>query len=100
MLDIAVSRGVIVSGQEKSPEPDKSSEKQMIVQGLLFLFVLVPAIFIFFGVLLNEFVAKTPLVRSFDDAATRSKINACESKHAFGDRKSLEDCYKEKGIDQ
>ncbi|MEH2390883.1 MAG: hypothetical protein V7K21_04150 [Nostoc sp.] len=101
LLDIAVSRDVIVSDQEKPLEEDKPSEKKMIVQGLLFIFVLVPAIFIVFGFLLNEFVAKTPLVRSFDDAARRAKIDACESHRAFAENKSPDDdCYKEQGNDQ
>lgn len=93
LLDIAVSRGVIVSDQEKSPEQDNLSDKKMIGQGLLFIFVLVPAIFVVFGFLLNEFVAKTPLVRSFDDAAEKSQRLACETK-ASSENKSSEDCYK------
>lgn len=93
LLDIAVSRSVIVSNQEKSLEEDKPSEKKMIIQGLLFIFVLVPAIFIVFGFLLNEFVAKTPPVRSFDDAAEKSQRLACETK-ASSENKSSEDCYK------
>lgn len=93
LLDIAVSRGVIVSEQEKSPEQDNPSDKKIIGQGLLFIFVLVPAIFVIFGFLLNEFVAKTPLVRSFDDAAEKSQRLACETK-ASSENKSSEDCYK------
>ena len=93
LLNIAVSRGVIVSAQEKSPEQDNPSDKKMIGQGLLFIFVLVPAIFVVFGFLLNEFVAKTPLVRSFDDAAEKSQQLACETK-ASSENKSSKDCYK------
>ncbi|MBN3906380.1 MAG: hypothetical protein HWQ35_07430 [Nostoc sp. NMS1] len=82
-----------MSDQEKSPEQDNLSDKKMIGQGLLFIFVLVPAIFVVFGFLLNEFVAKTPLVRSFDDAAEKSQRLACETK-ASSENKSSEDCYK------
>lgn len=76
---------IIMDDQEKP-----FSEKQMIVKGL-FALAFVPLIFIGFCVLVNEFVVKTPLVRSFDDAAKQSQIIACESEKGY---KDTADCYK------
>ena len=91
-LSIEVDSGVlIVSDQEKSPEKDLSSERQMIIQGLLFVFVLVPAIFIVFSIVLSDYVAQTPSARSFENGAKQAEIAACESKKGY---KNTEDCYK------
>jgi hypothetical protein len=64
----------------KPEQPDKPDEKQMIVEGLLFVFVLVPAILFVFSMIITDYLAQTPAVRSFDDAARNSKALACESR--------------------
>ncbi|WP_138500179.1 hypothetical protein [Nostoc sp. PA-18-2419] len=68
-----------MSGREKSSEQNKSSERQIIVQGFLFLLVLVPAIFVVCSIFLSNYVAQTPSVRAFDDAAKQAEIATCES---------------------
>ncbi|MBX9255690.1 hypothetical protein H1Q63_17410 [Desmonostoc muscorum CCALA 125] len=80
-----------MSNREKSSEQDKSPERQMIVQGFLFVFVLVPAIFVVCSIVISDYVAQTPPVRSFDDAARQTEIAACESQKGY---KNTEDCYK------
>lgn len=64
----------------KPEQPDKPDEKQMIVEGLLFVFVLVPAILFVFSMIITDYLAQTPAVRSFDDAARNSKALACQSR--------------------
>ncbi len=70
---------LVVSKPEQPSEQDKPDEKQMIVEGLLFVFVLVPAILFVFSMIITDYLAQTPPVRSFDDAARSSKTLACES---------------------
>lgn len=70
---------LVVSKPEQPSEQDKPDEKQMIVEGLLFVFVLVPAILFVFSMIITDYLAQTPPVRSFDDAARNSKTLACES---------------------
>ncbi|MBE9002711.1 hypothetical protein IQ274_32155 [Nostoc sp. LEGE 12447] len=69
---------LVVSKPEQPSEQDKPDEKQMIVEGLLFVFVLVPAILFVFSMIITDYLAQTPPVRSFDDAARNSKT-LCES---------------------
>ncbi|MEH2152077.1 hypothetical protein [Nostoc sp.] len=78
-----------MTNQEKPELDEKTSKNQ--VSPLVSLLVIVPAIFIIFA-LLNGAI-NTPLVRSFDDAAKKSKALACESRTANegGDPK---DCWK------
>ena len=60
-------------------EPEKFPKKQMNFSPLVSLLAIISATFIIFA-FLNEFAVKTPLVRSFDDAAKQAEIAACESK--------------------
>jgi hypothetical protein len=89
-LNMVVSSGVPIVDNQK--EPTEKQIKQMMGKALVFTFVLIPSIFIGLCVLVNEFAFKTPLVRSFDDAAERAKIAACESRHVWGDKKSSDEC--------
>ncbi|MFK0733806.1 MAG: hypothetical protein ACFKPT_02465 [Gloeotrichia echinulata GP01] len=80
-----------MTNQEKPGLDEKTAKNQ--VSPLVSLLVIVSAIFIIFALLNNAI--NTPLVRSFDDAARRSKIDACESRRAFASNKSPDvDCSK------
>ncbi|QLE53770.1 hypothetical protein FD724_38675 (plasmid) [Nostoc sp. C057] len=82
-----------MSESEQPSKQDKLSEKQMIVQGLLFVFVLVPSVFFVFSIIISDYLAQTPPDRSFDDAARNSKALACESKKQ-NEGGELRDCWK------
>lgn len=73
---------LVVSKPEQPSEQDKPDEKQMIVEGLLFVFVLVPAILFVFSMIITDYLAQTPPVRSFDDAARNSKTRFLRIKQA------------------
>ncbi|WP_292808898.1 hypothetical protein [Nostoc sp. JL23] len=80
-----------MTNQEKPDLDEKTSKNQ--VNPLVSGFVIVVAIFIIFT-LLNSAI-NTPLVRSFDDAARRAEIDACESHRANASNKSPgDDCSK------
>ncbi|MEH1777067.1 MAG: hypothetical protein V7L24_29900 [Nostoc sp.] len=53
-------------------DPEKS-KKQMTVSPLVSLLIIISATFVILA-FLNEFAVKTPLVRSFDDAAKQAEI--------------------------
>ncbi|MEH2459102.1 hypothetical protein [Nostoc sp.] len=69
-----------MSEPELPSEKGKPSEKQINVDGLVFVFVLVPAILFVFSMVITDYLAQTPPVRSFDDAAPNSKALACQSR--------------------
>ncbi|MCG6138800.1 MAG: hypothetical protein MET45_30115 [Nostoc sp. LLA-1] len=85
---------LLVSEPEQPPEEDKPSEKQMIVEGLLFVFVLVPAILFFFGMIITDYLAERPPARWLDDAAKDSKGLVCESRKQNKDSDAVSNCEK------
>ncbi|MEH2440101.1 hypothetical protein [Nostoc sp.] len=85
-----------MTNQEKPELDEKTSKNQ--VSPLVSLLVIISAIFIIFA-LLNDAI-NTPLVRSFDDAARRAKIDACETHRAFAENKSPDDDCSKQGDDQ
>ncbi|MEH2034036.1 MAG: hypothetical protein V7K67_31260 [Nostoc sp.] len=85
-----------MTNQEKPELDEKTSKNQ--VSPLVSLLVIISAIFIIFA-LLNDAI-NTPLVRSFDDGARRSKIDACETHRAFAENKSPDDACSKLGDDR
>jgi hypothetical protein len=83
-----------VSEPEQPPEEHKTSEKQMIVEGVLIVFVLVPAILFFFSMIITDYLAERPPARWLDDAAKNSKGLACESRKQNKSSDAVGDCGK------
>jgi hypothetical protein len=96
MLDFGIAKdslksGVLVMRKPKLPsEKGKPSEKQINVDGLLFVFVLVPAILFVFSMVITDYLAQTPPDRSFDDAARNSKARFLPIKEAERGQRSGE----------
>jgi uncharacterized protein YxeA len=74
-----------MNDRDNPPKPPKNEIHP--VAAILIIVVCVGGFIIF----LMENAVKTPLVRSFDDAARQSKIATCESEKGY---KNTEDCYK------
>lgn len=91
--DSVLSGVLLVSEPEQPPEEDKPDEKQMIVEGLLFVFVLVPAILFVFSMIITDYLAERPPARWLDDAAKNSKGLACESRKQ-NEGGEPRDCWK------
>jgi len=71
---------LVMSEPELHKEKGKASEKQINVDGLLFVFVLVPAVLFVFSMVITDYLAQTPPDRSFDGAARNSNALACQSR--------------------
>ncbi|MBD2445947.1 hypothetical protein H6G76_02010 [Nostoc sp. FACHB-152] len=67
-----------MSKPEQPSEQEKHSEKQMIVEGLLIVFLLLPSLLFIFSMVITDYLAERPPIRSLDDAARNSKALACE----------------------
>ncbi|EKE96396.1 hypothetical protein FDUTEX481_09741 [Tolypothrix sp. PCC 7601] len=83
-----------MSKPEQPQEKDKPSEKQMIVDGLLFVFVLVPSLLFVFSMIITDYLAQRPPARWLDDAARNSKTLECQSRKQNKSRNAVADCEK------
>ncbi|GAX44278.1 hypothetical protein NIES4075_52960 [Tolypothrix sp. NIES-4075] len=78
-----------MSEPELPSEKGKASEKQINVDGLLFVFVLVPAVLFVFSMVITDYLAQTPPDRSKDDAARNSFFSSLPIKEAKRGQRSL-----------